>query len=444
MKQEIPSLKKIWEIAWPIIISMLAQNIVGVTDTAFMGRVGEAELGGAAIGGLFYIILFMVGFGFTTGVQILVARRYGEKDYKRIGSIFDNSFYFLAFTSVVVTLILMFFAPPLLKMIVSSDAIYNTSTTFLRYRIFGLFFATSGLLFRSFYTGISFTRYLSASSVLMASVNVLLAYALIFGKLGFPEMGIAGAAIASVISEAVAMVFLFLVTFRNPRLKQYSLFSWVKPEWEEIKSTLSVSIFVMIQFVLSLSVWFVFFLIIEKMGERPLAVSNIARSIYMFLMIPGWALASVTNSMVSNVIGEGKPEQVLPVSWKIVGFSAVLLIGVVTLASFFPHSVIGVFTNDESLILATIPTYYTILGALVLFSLSSILFNAVLGTGNTRITLIIEILTLSIYVAYTWFIAIFLRRPIEMVWTSEWIYAFFLGLLSILYLMKGKWRDRVI
>ncbi|MBK7213891.1 MAG: MATE family efflux transporter [Bacteroidales bacterium] len=444
MNKEIPSLKMIWEIAWPIIISMLAQNIVGVTDTAFLGRVGEAELGGSAIGGLFYIILFMVGFGFTTGVQILVARRYGEKDYSRIGNIFDNSFYFLAITSFVVTLLIMFLAPPLLKVIVASEAIYNTSVVYLKYRIFGLFFATGTLLFRSFYTGINFTRYLSASSAIMAGVNVFLDYGLIFGKFGFPEMGIAGAAIASAISEVVALTFLFVITFRNPRLKQYQLFKWVRPEWKEIKSTLEVSVFVMIQYVLSLSVWFVFFLIIEKMGERPLAVSNIARSIYMFLMIPGWALASVTNSMVSNVIGEGKKEQVLPVTIRIIGFSSLLLIGVVSLAALFPHSIIGIFTNDQSLILATIPTFYIILGALLMFSLSSILFNAVLGTGNTRITLIIEIITLVIYVVYTWFIAISLKKPVELVWTSEWIYALFLGILSFLYLKKGKWREKVI
>ncbi|MEK7720716.1 MAG: MATE family efflux transporter [Bacteroidota bacterium] len=83
-----PSNKEIWQISGPIMISLLAQNIVGVTDTAFLGRVGEVELGASAIGGVFYLILFMVGFGFTTGVQILVARRYGEKSYAAIGPVF--------------------------------------------------------------------------------------------------------------------------------------------------------------------------------------------------------------------------------------------------------------------------------------------------------------------------------------------------------------------
>ena len=425
-------------------ISLVAQNIVGVTDTAFLGRVGEVELGASALGSLFYIILFMVGFGFTTGVQILIARRYGEKNYTEIGRIFDNSFYFLGFTTLLVTILLYFTASYILKPFISSPAVFKAATTFLGYRVFGLFFASTALLFRSFYTGITFTRYLSISSAIMAGINIILAYTLIFGKFGFPEMGIAGAAIASCISEVCSLLFLTAITFRNKRLKTYNLFRWVKPELEIIKSTLGVSVFVMIQFVLSLSVWFMFFLIIEKMGERPLAISNIARSVYMFLMIPGWAMCSVTNTLVSNVLGEGKPEQVLPITFRIMKFSVVILLSVIQVAALFPYQVIGVYTNDASLIAATIPTYYIILSALFLFSIMSVLFNAVLGTANTRITLIIEIVTLSFYVFYTWLIAIVLKKPIQVVWTGEWVYAVFLGTFSYLYLKKGKWRERKV
>lgn len=444
LNTETTSIKRIWEIAWPIMISLFAQNIVGVTDTAFLGRVGEVELGASALGGLFYIILFMVGFGFTTGVQILIARRYGEKNYTEIGRIFDNSFYFLGIMSLLVTVAIYYSSSFILKPFIASPAVFKAASTFLGYRVFGLFFAFAGLLFRSFYTGITFTKYLSVSSAIMAGLNIILAYALIFGKFGFPEMGIAGAAIASCISEVCSLIFLLAITFRNKRLKRYKLFQWVKPELAIIKSTLGVSVFVMIQFVLSLSVWFVFFLIIEKMGERALAISNIARSVYMFLMIPGWALCSVTNTLVSNVLGEGKPEQVMPITWKLMKFSILMLLVVILGAALIPRQVLGVYTNNSDLINASIPTYYIILSALFLFSVMSVLFNAVLGTANTRVTLLIEVVTLSMYVFYTWQIAIVLKMPIHIVWTSEWVYASFLGTLSFLYLRYGKWREKKV
>ena len=86
MSTPTPTVQKIWSISWPIMISLVAQNIVNVTDTAFLGHVGAVELGASAIGGLFYVTLFMVAFGFTTGVQILIARRNGEKEYVRFST----------------------------------------------------------------------------------------------------------------------------------------------------------------------------------------------------------------------------------------------------------------------------------------------------------------------------------------------------------------------
>jgi Na+-driven multidrug efflux pump len=72
------------------------------------------------------------------------------------------------------------------------------------------------------------------------------------------------------------------------------------------------------------------------------------------------------------------------------------------------------------------------------------IFNTVLGTGNTRITLLIEIITLVIYVLYTYMIAIVLRQPVHIVWTSECVYAAFIGIFSMLYLKYGRWRDKTI
>ena len=439
-----PTTRTVWDIAWPIMLSLVAQNIVNVTDTAFLGRVGEVELGASAIGGLLYTTLFMVAFGFTTGVQILVARRNGEKNYLAIGRIFDNSFYFLGITSLVITLFVVVFGPALLKPFMASDAVFEASSTYLVYRVPGLFFASAGLLFRSFYTGIAFTKYLSISSAIMAGVNVVLDYAMIFGHWGFPRMGIEGAAIASAISEVCALLFFILITWRNSRLQQYVLFKLVKPDFEIIKSTLGISVFVMMQYVLSLGSWFVFFMFIEKMGERSLAVSNIIRSLYLLLMIPGWALCSVTSTLVSNALGKGTPHQVMLIIKKIMMLSVVAMAITVFLAALFPREAISIYTNDLSLIEATVPSFFIILAATFLFMVMSILFNGVLGTANTKYALGIEVITLIFYLASAWLLAVKLHLRIEYVWTAEFVYSTSIGILSYWYLKKGNWRSKVV
>ena len=425
-------------------ISLVAQNIVNVTDTAFLGHVGAVELGASAIGGLFYVTLFMVAYGFTTGVQILIARRHGEKDYPAIGSIFDNGFYFLGISTLIITALIVLFGAQLLKPFIASTAVFQASTIYLKYRIFGLFFASSALLFRSFYTGIAFTKYISISAAIMAGLNVILDYGMIFGKLGFPEMGIAGAGLASSISEACALLFFFAITARKAHLEKYKLFAFVKPDLSIIKKTLDVSLYIMIQFVLSHAVWFGFFLLIEKMGETSLAVSNIIRSIYMLLMIPAWAMSSATSSIVSNAIGAGFNNQVIPIVKKVLVFSMAIMLAVALLAAFVPRFMISIYTSDSNLLEMSVASYYIILGAVILFSATIVLFNGVLGTGNTRSGLAIEVFTLSLYLVFAWLLAVKLQQPIEIVWLCEYMYAIVLGSLSWIYLKRGKWEGRVI
>ena len=74
--------KEIWRVAYPILISLVVQNLINITDTAFLGRVGEIELGASALAGVYYMSVYMIGFGFSTGAQILMARRNGEGRWK--------------------------------------------------------------------------------------------------------------------------------------------------------------------------------------------------------------------------------------------------------------------------------------------------------------------------------------------------------------------------
>ena len=87
--------KKILKITFPVLVCLLMEQLIGLTDTAYLGRVGEAELGASALAGIFYLMIFMLGFGFSIGAQILIARRNGAKEYSQIGPLFMQSTAFL-------------------------------------------------------------------------------------------------------------------------------------------------------------------------------------------------------------------------------------------------------------------------------------------------------------------------------------------------------------
>ncbi|VAW28394.1 hypothetical protein MNBD_BACTEROID07-307 [hydrothermal vent metagenome] len=139
------SYKRIWQIAYPIILGSIAQNLINFTDTAFLGRVGEVALGAGALGGIFYLAVFMLGLGFGMGEQIIVARRFGEKKLKAIGSVVDHSFLFLMLLAVAAFVVLRFGSEEILRYGVKSKDISAGTMTFLDYRAFGIFAAFGNL-----------------------------------------------------------------------------------------------------------------------------------------------------------------------------------------------------------------------------------------------------------------------------------------------------------
>jgi putative MATE family efflux protein len=435
---------RIWIIAYPIIIGSVAQNLLNVTDTAFLGSLGEVALGGGAIGGLFYMALVMLGWGFGVGTQIVVARRYGEGVYRPIGRTIEHGFVFLFLLALIIFSVVKLFGNQLLTSIIESESIIEASKQFINYRIFGIFFAHTNFLFRAFYVGIGRTRVITLTTVIMVVVNVFLDYSLIFGNFGFPEMGVGGAALASVIAEITCTFSFILYTYKRIPLSKYRLFSFKVFSPKLLLRLLKVSIPMMLQNFFAFSVWFVFFLLIEKMGESELAISNIIRSVYVILMIPIMGFSSATNSLVSYVIGQGKENEVLRTIGKILGLcvsGGAVIAGVCLI---IPEQILSIYTRDAHLIEMGIPLMYLICFSSIFLSLGFILFSGVSGTGRTNVSLIIEVLVLVIYIIFTAIMVGVVKASIIQVWYVEVLYGMLLTAFSFAYLKSNRWQGKQV
>ncbi len=433
--------RSIWSISYPIIIGLVAQNLMVVIDTAFLGRLGEVTLGAAAIGGTFYLTLVMLGAGFGVGLQIMIGRRNGEGQLRSIGRIFDHGFYFMVFLALGLMVFMSVAGSFLLENIISSEAIVDKSKIFISYRRFGFLFGFLNIVFNSFYVGIVRTRVVSVATIIMALSNIILDYGLIFGNLGMPEMGIAGAALATNLAEAIAFLFYILWSVKNRCIASFKLFAFQKIKKRLYQGLFKLALPVMMQYFISFSAWFVFFLILEQIGETALAASNITRSVYMLLMIPVWGLSSATTTLVSNIIGQGKSEDVLPMMKKILTISVLANLVMVQFLIFFPRQIISFFTYDSSLAEATIPLLRVITLALTAFSVGMIIFSTLSGTGKTGTALRIEILNIAFYLFFAFVLAVGFNASASGVWFVEVIYFSLLGLFSYIYLKRGKWRE---
>jgi len=436
--------KEIWKIAYPIILGSIVQNIISVTDTAFLGRVGEIELGAAAIGGVFYLTIIMLGFGFSIGSQIIVARRFGENNNKQVGVVIEHSHYFLIVLAILIIAVMQWAMHPIFDAVLESEDIKSASVSYFQYRVFGLFFAFINFGFRAFYIGIARTRIITWTTIFMALTNVFFDYALIFGNFGFPELGISGAALASVIAELSAMIFFIFFTLKFVDLKFFNLFRFKKFDIAILKRILTVAFPMMMQNFISFTGWFFFFLFVEKMGERPLAISNVIRSIYVVMLIPIWGFTSATNTLVSFLIGRERKDEVIPLILKIVKICIAGVAGLVLLNMLFPQVILSIYTNNQILIHEALPSLYVVSIAALFLTVGFVIFSGVSGTGMTKVSFLIETSVIVFYVLYT-YIMVSLKSPkIEFVWTVEIFYGSIIAVISFLYMKYGNWQNKKI
>ena len=438
------SYSQIWKIAYPILLTLLVQNLIQVTDTAFLGRVGEVELGASALAGIYYVVTFMLAFGFSAGAQILIGRRNGERNFHKIGAIVVSGIILLLFMSLAIFGFTRYFSHSILSRILDSQNVLHASLDYLNWRIYGMFFASFNVMFRVFFVGITKTKVLSINAFIMAFSNVILDYVLIFGKWGFPTLGIAGAAIASVISELLSVIFLIIYTVSSIDLKKYGFHLPNFKLFRVLKRTLNVSTSMMLQHFLSLATWFFFFLAIEKLGETALAATNLVRSLYMIFTAPVFALGATANTLVSNSIGANKHEEVMSLVWKVARMALVIAVVFMVIVALFPKLALSIYTSDQRLINTAVASLYVLLAGMPLIVVGNIFFSSVSGTGNTRTALGIEVYTLIIYIAFVWVCVWQFKLPLPVCWFSEYIYAGGIFLLSFFYLKRGNWRNRKI
>ena len=435
------SYKKITSVTLPILLSMLMEHIIGMTDTAFLGRVSEVALGASALGTVYFLAFFVLGSGFSFGAQILIARRNGEKQFRKIGRICYAGGFFLIVFSVIIMLAVKFSSPLLLPQLVQSPEVVQAVLEYMDWRVYGLFFTFVTAIFRAFYVGIAQTRILTISSIAMVLANILLNYGLIFGKYGLPEMGIGGAALASSIAEAIAMIFYIVYTLKFIDFKKYGfdrLIGVFSPGI--LKKVFSVSFWLMLQPFLSVGVWFFFFLAVEHLGERSLAVINLARTISALPFIIIHAFATAANSLVSNIIGEGKSDQVWRLINKFMLYAAGFVVPLLLFFALFPELTLRIYTDNPDLVTASINVIYIMSLATFLQIGAFILFNAVSGVGAIKTTVFIEFINLFIYVIFVWLVIIRQRPTPAIAWSAEILYQAITLIFCLAYLLWGNWR----
>ena len=438
------SYRNIWRVAYPILISLVMEQMIGLTDTAFLGRVGEVELGASAIAIVYYMVLFMIGFGFSIGAQIIIGRRNGEGNFKETGKVFWNGLYFVLGLSGAIILLSELFTPWMMKFMVSSPAIYDAALSYVRWRLPGMVFAFCTAMFRAFYVGTTQTKTLTLNSIVMVLSNVVFNYILIFGKAGLPALGITGAAIGSSLAELMSLIFFIVYTRISCDREKYGLAKAAKFDAGELKNMMPVCAWTMIQHTVSVFTWFIFFLFIEHLGERPLAVSNIVRGVSGLIWVVLQAFSSTCSTLVSNMIGEGHQDKVMSLVKRVLKLSYGVVCTILLVICLYPELIASIYTDIPDLISVSVPAIIVMASSYIVAVPGQVFFLAVSGTGSTKTAFRLELVALFIYMVYCAVIVGWLKMDVAICWTAEHVYSGVLLICSFIYMRSGRWKNRKV
>jgi len=435
--------KNIFSLSGPIMLASAVQQIIVLTDGVFLYHKSEADFGAIGFVSVFYLMIAAIGYNFSKGGQIMIARRAGENNPRKVGEVFQAMLIFEFFLALVLFLIMQYGAYYIFSIFTNSDVVFYKSLEYLDYRSYGVFFSYVGLSIIALYTGISRTKFILLDSVILAITNVVLNYGFIFGHFGLPELGIQGAGLASTLAEAFAFILFLIYIVFDKKIHKYRLFKIPKIiDFDAIRTQIRISSPVVMQAVVGFGSWFAFFGIIENLGERPLAITNLVRMVYLTLSIPTWGFASGANTLVSNYIAIGKKQEVIPLLWKIsklcLTWTCIILLPFLLFPKMILYPLFG--KQDMSLIVEAQPIFYVMGIILVLFSVSAVFFNGLAATGATFFGLLIQTVSVVIYLGYVYVVIELLQGGLGWAWASEIFYWLIIFVVSFWFLKTKRWH----
>lgn len=436
--------KTILGVALPMMVSGFIQSIVMITDSALISRYSTEAFVAVGNGGLLYVTMYMCLIGMADGAQIIIARRIGEERQGAIGRVFGTAVITHFLLATLFFLLLYFLMPDIIMSYSKDQFVGALQGDFIHIRAFALFFAMIMLSIQAFFVATGKTWVVLIAALITATSNMVLGYGLILGNLGFPKLGVEGAALASSIADGLGMLFLIIYLSFSEERKRYRLYQYFSFDGKSMLELLKIGSPLMLQGFFALGTWSLFFTWLEQKGKFDLTVSQNIRSIYFLAFVPIWGFAGTTKTYISQYLGH-KTYIAIPIIQKRIQFLTVIFL----LISFhgailYPETLIHLINPEQEYIAKSAEILRLVSVSILLFGLVSVYFQTIHGSGNTLHSMLIEFFTVGIYAIFSYLFIKVWNFDIYWIWTVEYIYFGILGLFSIGYLRLFNWKNKIV
>jgi len=380
-----------WALAWPVIFSFSIESFVGLCDMLMVGRLGATAVAGVGVGvqilGAVDAILFAVG----TGTLAIVARHIGAGELRAAEETLRQSIVTALVLATLAVLPVFVWAPQLIAAFRVDDAVIAAGTPFVRIVLLGVPAGASLFVIVSSLRGAGDTRTPLAIGAVVGAVNVVLAYGLIFGRLGLPELGVAGAALATALAF-IAGAGLGLLVLARGRLVLRIRWRPLYVRGDVVRRLVRIGYPAAIEHLLMQVGFFLYIVFAAEHGTAAVAAYFIGVRILALSFLPGFGFAAAAGTMVGQNLGAGRPAEAERSGWASLNLALWLMsaAGVVIFVAARP--IARLFVDDAEVIADAVSFIRVLALAQPLMAIDFTLGGALRGAGDTRFPLVTVLL----------------------------------------------------
>jgi MATE family multidrug resistance protein len=438
--------REVLTIAIPLILSTSAWTVQHFVDRMFLTWYSPETIAAAMPAGILHFTIMSLFIGTIGYVSTFVAQYYGAKQFEKIGGAMWQGIY-LSILGGLGFFALIPLAEPLFRFIGHDEIVRQYEVIYFQVLCYGAIPAISASALSGFFAGLGRTWPVMWINVIATSVNLVLDYAMIFGKWGFPEMGIRGAAIATVIAQYVGMLAYVVWLFRRKYDRGYHTLRGWRFDWTICKRLLRFGAPSGIQFFIDIMGITVFILLMGRLGTTNLAATNIAFNINTLAFMPMIGFAIAVSVLVGQHLGNNRPDLAergvysgFHITLLYMGSIAVfyVLAPKVILMAYAAQADPATFAEIQRLVIVLL----RFVAVYSLFdSLNLIFASAIKGAGDTRfVMLAILCLSIGVLIIPSYVALIVMNASVYVGWTIATLYISLMGIVFYIRYLGGKWK----
>lgn len=427
--------------AMPLFLSGLLQTVYNMVDMIVVGRfVGTGGLSAVAIGGEVLQLITFFAMGFSNAGQIMISRYVGEGRRDRVGEMVGTLFTLLGSAAVLMTVICLFAYPGMMRWLNTPQDSWDMTRDYIVTCIFGLIFIYGYNLVSAILRGMGDSRHPFIFIAIASIINVILDLVFVAGM----KMGPFGAALGTVIGQAVSFLFALSLLYRNREQFNFDF----KPEHFRISENvihplLSLGIPMVIQ---SAAITFSMLFVnsyVNTYGVAATAVTGVARKIESILNLVSQAVSSAGGAMIAQALGAGKVNRVPKVVYTafFVVLGPALIMALITI--FRPQWLFGLFSDDPDVLALSLQYVPAALIQYIGSTVRPAAFSLINGSGNSRLNLTVALLDGIVgRIGLALLLGVCLKFGIVGFWLGNAISGTIPMLIGAVYLFSGAWKSR--